>query len=78
MANKELVCLSDVRRAILRFEPEAAYILNGVRKVDAVEVIRCKDCKWWKTPACYFHSPGRCIPRLENDFCSDGERRTDV
>ena len=38
MANKELVYLSDVRRALLRFEPEAAYILEGVRRVDAVEV----------------------------------------
>ena len=81
MANKELVYLSDVRRAILRFEPEAAYILNGVRKVDAVEVVRCKDCKkghpelapnggvWcakWNHIFC------------DDGFCSYGERRSNA
>jgi hypothetical protein len=86
MANKELVYLSDVRRAILRFEPEAAYILNGVRKVDAVEVVRCKDCKMWKPGDFYMgdypdkmERGGSCpivrFGRMESDFCSFGERR---
>lgn len=38
MASKELVYLSDVRRALLRFEPEAVYTLEGLRRVDAVVV----------------------------------------
>ena len=37
MANKELVYLSDVRRILLRYEPEAVYTLEGIRRVDAVE-----------------------------------------
>ena len=58
------------------------------RTVDAVEVVRCKDCKYSKLPAvltqkygepgtltCYnWHSP--CNKRNVNaaDFCSRGER----
>lgn len=39
MANKELVYLADVRRALLRYEPEAAYTLQGLRRVDAVPAV---------------------------------------
>ena len=61
--------------------------------VDAVEVVRCKDCKHWheKTGWCYHHSHfvdsdgGACHPwessdwkmLNEDDFCSCGERMTD-
>ena len=49
--------------------------------VDAVEVVRCKDCKRWdrfcdtygacKTGQCFLHNT-----RMgEDDFCSYGERR---
>lgn len=56
--------------------------------VDAVEVVRCKDCKHWKPSGskggksvsdmeyiggCKFTN---CC-RRESDFCSYGERRTD-
>ena len=53
--------------------------------VDAVEVVRCKDCKWGCSPygdeddgwtACA-NIHGRPIFRDEH-FCSSGERRTDV
>ena len=79
MANKELVYLSDVRRALLRFEPEAVYTLQGLRRVDAVEVVRCKDCK----VLCrnYAHMAQHCsftgVPVDDDDFCSLGERRAD-
>ena len=47
--------------------------------VDAVKVVRCKDCKHW------LYQYGRCLNsvngwmphRNEDDFCSYGERRTD-
>jgi hypothetical protein len=53
--------------------------------VDAVEVVRCKDCKHYmeypinkveKRMACYVHL---LTPHfmLEDGFCSLGERRTD-
>ena len=81
MANKELVYLSDVRRAILRFEPEAVYILNGIKKVDAVEVVRCKDCKHlWKENELCAHpkccESWMCVVEAPKDyFCAYGERR---
>ena len=65
--------------------------LQGLHPVDAVEVVRCKDCKHWheKTGWCTQHSYfiGRdgmaCHPSQssewkmfsEDDFCSYGKRR---
>lgn len=49
--------------------------------VDAVEVVRCKDCKYRKEPENRFCNP-YCTKHLsmqtkDNDFCSCGERKTD-
>ena len=48
-------------------------LLNNCPTVDAVEVVRCKDC--WKS------DDGLCSYHFKNvpgkDFCGDGERRTD-
>lgn len=42
--------------------------------VDAVEVVRCRDCKYWVYPnTCGFET----ITRYELDFCSMGERKED-
>ena len=52
--------------------------------VDAVEVVRCKDCKQWNCvtkPAFYDKRHGYClnddepIGRWEDGFCSYGERK---
>jgi hypothetical protein len=48
--------------------------------VDAVEVVRCKDCKHRGTDYCIFHIKGEpadeeLLRKLDNDFCSYGERR---
>ena len=59
-----------------------ARIIDEQTTVDAVEVVRCKDCKHWKAvlPDCTEHKKfceimfGRTE---ENCFCSFGERRTD-
>lgn len=55
--------------------------------VDAVEVVLCKDCKHWKPGDSMMGNSiddmqrvGGCenvrFRRLENDFCSFGERKT--
>jgi hypothetical protein len=49
-------------------------IINEAPTVDAVEVVRCKDCqqmlqKGW----CSLHN----TPMAQEDFCSYGERRTE-
>lgn len=50
--------------------------------VDAVEVVRCKDCKWWKTNYMWDGSKRKvCVieayepVRNEGDYCSRGERK---
>ena len=41
-------------------------MIRGMPTVDAVEVVRCKDCRKW------------CICHKSDDFyCADGERRED-
>ena len=76
--------------AQLKLKDERSRLINGVvhRKiqmliadtpaVDAVEVVRCKDC----INAEYFNGVLCCamahdVVRQKNDFCSYGERRTD-
>ena len=41
--------------------------------VDAVEVVRCKDCKRWRKSVCLITG----FMRSGENFCSYGERRTD-
>ena len=47
--------------------------------VDAVEVVRCKDCKYRKKQVCANPSAGMWVgvELRENDYCSYGERKTD-
>lgn len=40
--------------------------------VDAVEVVRCKDCRKFKTYGC------RMVASGYDDFCSYGERKEDA
>lgn len=51
---------------------DTMYVLDTLPAVDAVEVVRCKDCeqmieKGW----CSLHG----APMTRNDFCSYGKRR---
>ncbi len=51
-------------------------------KTKYVEVIRCKECKWYWKGECknpYIHMTSPCsMYTYSTDFCSYGERRTDV
>lgn len=54
-------------------------IIEEAPAVDAVEVIRCKDCRFW---AHEFDTVGHCtyagidLDHAESGFCSYGERRS--
>lgn len=57
-----------------------AIVKNACDFTDVVEVVRCKDCKWWEkgkdyTPYCSHPVDGLFIAENENNFCSYGERR---
>ena len=59
-------------------------ILDEQPTVDAVEVVRCKDCKWYEAncETCVLHSDdgdtydfGYDVNMKPDDFCSYGERK---
>lgn len=58
--------------------------IDEMSTVDAVPVVRCKDCKWWKTvhPRYWVEHEicareGYELLRKAEDFCSRGKRRED-
>ena len=55
---------------------DATLLAIKALKADAVEVVRCKDCKWRNTKGCPYKN-FNAAEREDMDFCSDGERRTD-
>ena len=58
-------------------------VKGNARTVDAVEVVRCKDCKHYDLGVCLkIYSNGNAHPeawqpRRPEDFCSYGERKDD-
>lgn len=60
-------------------------ILTAMPTVDVVEVVRCKDCKWFDSQKDFCHNPrwgngwANYPPPtvIEERFCCDGERRED-
>ena len=61
--------------------------LEHIQTVDAVEIVRCKDCKYWHEDVANFIAitsipRGACkvIRGLTNGefFCAEGERKTDA
>ena len=60
---------------------ELANVLRACKEVDAVEVVRCKDCKWSTSYGDLEDKWTRCTnlhgnPAMPDDgFCSYGERK---
>ena len=102
MANEKLIEANDLLEKVSKILadesiPEAVragkllIAITDAPAVDAVEVVRCKDCKHWheETGWCYHHSHfigaegEACHPwesndwkmLNEDDFCSYGERK---
>ena len=59
----------------------ARKLMEDAPEVDAVEVVRCKDCKHYECHKRKIYEncvrDYRLVPTKPNDFCSYGERRTD-
>ena len=59
---------------------DADFVIDSQATIDAVEVVRCKDCLYYRCDnGCPLHESGyfkngKMLP-LENDFCSYGERK---
>ena len=94
MAKEQRLIDANALRAVLKSEEcnceVFPWAVDNAPTVDAVEVVRCKECKWWDE----YHigslegpgiGDGACLENLQNfidhrganDFCSHGERRTD-
>ena len=60
----------------------ASMSLADVPTVDAVEVVRCKDCKYYWLPQGFCEHERHehhtaAVIQYDDDFCSYGERRTE-
>ncbi len=80
-AEKQLIYKDDARRAVLRENPSTVYCIDRINPVDAAEVVRCKDCRYYSENR-YDPDNGmwcKCwsdwLPTDPDDFCSNGERR---
>jgi hypothetical protein len=76
--EKRLIYLEDAKKALIGWETDATdeeieWTLDQLPKVDAVEVVRCKDCKAYDKEAFYCEAMGFTCEA--NDFCSYGERK---
>ena len=82
--------LIDVDEAIINFgfewddiPPTREEFVRFLKKqsiIDAVLVVRCRECKYRGTDDCIFHIKGEpadeeLLLKLDNDFCSYGERK---
>lgn len=59
---------------------DVVFDVEEMPTVDAVEVVRCRECKHRGTDDCIFHIKGEpadeeLLLKLDNDFCSYGERK---
>ena len=55
-------------------------LIINLTVADVAEVVRCRDCKRRGTDYCIFHIKGEpadeeLLRKLDNDFCSYGERK---
>ncbi len=63
------------------YRADVQFAIFDAQTIDAVPVVRCKDCKWWTE---WSNGTGSCsrfaldwIGTDADDFCSMGERKDD-
>ena len=86
--ESRLICDAERRKGMMNcfgalvIEEIIACELANSPTIDAVEVVRCKDCKHYNKDSlwCGMNSQDRSewFNWYDDDFCSYGERRTDV
>ena len=53
-------------------------LIDVAPTIDAVPVVRCRDCKWRNDQDRSFWTPCDELKVADNWFCADGERREDA
>ena len=85
--EKRLMCVDEVKKNLCHYcntymseepcEPGECWVHDVIAQtdtVDAVEVVRCKDCKHWDADLYWCDKKwGRMF---DNDYCSYGERKS--
>ena len=76
------ILTAGIGKTIIEYsESDIGYMIRKRHTVDAVEVVRCKDCKYWQdNNDGYPHEEcrwGHGETPDANDFCSYVERRSD-
>ena len=58
--------------AACEIKQDFANMISNAPTIDAVPVVRCKDCKYFKTRLCENED------NYDDWFCADGERKDEV
>ena len=80
-AFRKDILTAGIGKTIIEYsESDIGYMIRKRPTVDAVEVVRCKDCKHWHkdTVFCDYMSYREASERVNwyaDDFCSYGERK---
>lgn len=78
-ADKFVLALMDASLSSVD-EDTILDLVDSIHTVDAVPVVRCKDCQWVDRPGCCplhlsnLTEGGEALPK-KDDFCSYGERK---
>lgn len=83
MENKRLIDAKDVYALFASSGFARLHVtdIGTIQRVNAIEVVRCKDCKWAEygkdyEPYCNHWKSGLYANIKDDDFCSYGERMT--
>ena len=75
------ILTAGIGKTIIEYsESNIGYMIRKRPTIDAVPVVRCRDCKHRGTDYCIFHINGEpadeeLLLKLDNDFCSYGKRK---
>ena len=72
----EVIADNSSEELFIKVLAQICKVLDRVPTVDAVEVVRCKDCEFWKSAwkSCPM-SDDTWSACCSNDFCSRGKRK---
>ena len=59
----------------VQLESTIGQLNTDAQSTDVVEVVRCKDCKWFNDIGCSIRIVDDSDKPTENDYCSFGERK---
>lgn len=77
----EMYCKSDEAGYVWIIRGDACLRIDALTSVDAVEVVRCKDCRWWERDYQPRYHPNERPCNIVGMgtppewFCADGERK---